>query len=99
MENGQAPDTGTLRYLRTLVTILTATMILGFVTIVVLLVIRFPELDRIGLPDAITLPEGAKATAFTQGADWYAVVTANDEILIFSRATGKLRQRIPVMPE
>jgi hypothetical protein len=46
------------------------------------------------LPDSITLPDGTRATAFTQGSDWYAVVTAQDQILIFDRATGALRQTV-----
>jgi hypothetical protein len=44
------------------------------------------------------LPEGARALAFTQGRDWYAVVTERDEILIFDRATGALRQRVAIKP-
>lgn len=76
--------------------VLTATMILGLVTIVVLLVIRLPDLSRTNpdLPAAITLPEGASASAFTQGPHWYAIVTSDDEILIYDRATGALRQRV-----
>jgi hypothetical protein len=97
-ENG-APDARTLRYLKALVTILTVTMILGFLTIVALFVMRFAEMNRVELPDKITLPDGAVATAFTQGEGWFAVVTEADEILIYSRVTGNLRQRIRVEPE
>ena len=46
------------------------------------------------LPDEIVLPPGVTATAFTRGADWHAVVTENDEILIFDVNTGRLKQRI-----
>lgn len=53
---------------------------------------------RAPLPERIALPDGTTATAFTQGPDWYAVVTADDRILIFDRATGTLRQTITVMP-
>lgn len=97
-ENG-TPDARTLRYLKALVTILTATMILGFLTIVALFVMRFSEMNRVELPDTITLPDGAVATAFTQGEGWFAVVTEANEILIYSRVTGNLRQRIRVEPE
>jgi len=83
----------TLKFLARLVTVLTATMILGLLVIVGLLVTRFwSEPDLPPLPEAITLPEGARATAFTQGEGWYAVVTEDGRILIYDRATGALRQ-------
>ena len=85
-----------MTYLKTLVTILTATMILGFLTIVALFVMRFNEMRQIGLPDTIALPDGSEASAFTRGDNWFAVVTEDDEILIFSRVTGNLRQRIQI---
>ena len=89
-----------LRILRILVTVLTVTMILGFLTIVVLFVIRLgPNPAPLALPDAITLPDGTRATAFTQGTDWYAVVTDDDEILIFDRADNSLRKRIMLTRE
>ena len=72
-----------------LVTILTGTMIAGLLIIIALVVIRYSD-RRAPLPEAITLPDGATATAFTKGSDWYAVVTGDDHILIFDRATGKL---------
>lgn len=86
-----------LRFLRLLVTILTATMIIGLLTIVALFVIRFSS-DRVSItiPDEISLPDGARATAFTRGSDWYAVVTDQDEILIFDGNSSELRQRIKV---
>lgn len=98
MENGQAPDEKTLRYLKALVTILTVTMILGFLTIVALFVMRFSAMNKAELPDEITLPDGAKAQAFTRGDNWFAVVTEDDEILIYGKSTGNLRQRIQITP-
>ncbi len=89
------PEPANLRFLRRLVTLLTAVMIAGLVAILSLIVIRFTN-ARAPLPDEITLPPGAKATAFTQGPDWYAVVTADDEILIFNREDHQLRQTIAV---
>ncbi len=80
-------------------TILTVTMILGFLTIVGLFVMRFAEMNRVELPDTITLPDGSTASAFTRGEGWFAVVTEDDEILIYSRVTGNLRQRIRIEPE
>ncbi len=99
MEDGQAPDVKTLRYLKALVTILTVTMILGFLTIVGLFVMRFSAMNKVALPEQIALPDGAKAAAFTQGEGWYAVVTNDDQILIFSRSTGNITQRITIQPE
>jgi hypothetical protein len=87
----------TLKFLARLVTVLTATMILGLLVIVGLLVTRFwsgPEMPP--LPDAISLPEGARATAFTQGEGWYAVVTEDGRILIYDRGTGALRQTVGI---
>ena len=95
-------DAGTVAYLRRLVTVLTVTMVLGFIVIVVLFVIRFS--DAFGpkhpapqdLPASITLPEGARAAAFTRAPGWYAVVTEDNRILIFDAETGRLRQAIEV---
>ena len=97
----QPADAGTLKYLRILVTVLTVTMVLGFIIIVVLFVIRFSDAfgadpDPLSLPAAITLPEGATATAFPRGPDWYAVVTQTGRILIYDAETGTLRQEIAV---
>ncbi len=90
-------DARTLRFLKALVTILTATMILGLGAIVVMLMIRLQTPDpATPLPEAITLPSGATATAFTQGRTWYAVVTADNRILIFSRESGALIQEIAI---
>ena len=83
--------------MRILVTTLTVTMILGLLAIVSLLVIRFtgpPEAPT--LPDQIILPGDSKAIAFTQGPEWFAVVTDGNEILIFSRDSGALLQTIGV---
>lgn len=89
------PEPGNLRFLRLLVTILTGTMIAGLLAIITLLVIRFPTATP-ALPEAITLPDGTRAQAFTATARWYAVVTTDDRILIYNRDTGDLRQEITV---
>lgn len=78
-----------------MVTVLTTVMILGVVVVIGLLVTRLSR-DTPVLPSEIALPDGAKATAFTQGADWYAVVTDKNEILIFDRMTGALQQTVIV---
>jgi Family of unknown function (DUF6476) len=89
-----------LRFLKGLVIILTLTMIVGVITIVALIVTRMPGAMRASLPmpDQITLPDGAKAQAFTQGTAWYAVVTTDDRILVYSRASGALVQEIAINP-
>lgn len=84
-----------LRFLRRLVTVLTAVMICGVLVVIGLLVTRLRDRGPV-LPDAITLPAEAEATAFTQGEGWYAIVTAQDEILIYDRLTGKLRQTLKI---
>ena len=75
-------------------------MIIGVITIVALVVTRMPGAVRasLPLPEQITLPDGAKAQAFTQGDDWYAVVTTDDRILIYNRASGALVQEITLNP-
>lgn len=78
-----------------MVTVLTTVMILGVVIVIGLLVTRLSR-DAPVLPSQISLPDGAKAVAFTQAADWYAVVTDNGEILVFDRMTGALRQTVVV---
>jgi hypothetical protein len=89
-----------LRFLKALVIVLTLTMIGGVITVVAVIVTRMPQaiqpLPR--MPEAITLPGGTRATAFTQGADWYAVATADDRILIFDRASGALIQTVAIRP-
>jgi Family of unknown function (DUF6476) len=86
-----------LRFLRRLVTVLTTVMICGVLVVIGLLVTRLNR-DSPILPQEIALPEGASAVAFTQGPDWYAVVTDRNEIIIFDRLTGKLHQTVQVTP-
>jgi hypothetical protein len=89
-----------LRFLRALVVLLTLTMIVGVIVIVAVIVTRMPRAMQAlpAMPEAITLPDGTRAAAFTQGTDWYAVVTADDRILIFDRGTGVLRQSVAITP-
>ncbi|UWR27488.1 DUF6476 family protein [Sulfitobacter sp. S223] len=89
------PEPANLRFLRRMVTVLTTVMIFGVVIVIGLLVTRLGR-DTPVLPAEITLPDGATATAFTQAADWYAVVTDDNRILIFDRMTGALRQTVVV---
>ena len=84
-----------LRGLKRLVTTLTLVMILGFLVLIAALVIRL-NADPLPLPDQISLPEGVRAQAFTQGTDWFAVVTDAGTILIYDRTTGRLRQTVMI---
>jgi hypothetical protein len=89
------PEPPNLRFLRRLVTVLTAVMIAGLLIVVGLLVIRLnPQAPA--LPDQIALPDGAEARAFTRGTGWFAVVTSDDRILIFDAISGALRQTIAI---
>ena len=92
----QPIDPALVKYLRILVTVLTVTMILGFIVIVVLFVTKFSDAFGPELPDEITLPDGSTPMAYTRGDGWYAVVTTQNEILIFDGDTGVLRQTIAI---
>lgn len=74
-------------------TVLTVVMIGGVLIVITLIVIRFSN-DTPVLPETLVLPGNAKATAVTQGTDWVAVVTDADEILIYDRMSGALRQTV-----
>jgi hypothetical protein len=89
------PEPTNLRVLRLLVTVLTAVMIGGVVVVVGLLVTRLSG-KSLPLPETLTLPDGATAKALTVSDDWYAVVTDSDQILIFDRVTGNLRQTLVI---
>ncbi len=89
------PEPPNLRFLRRLVTALTAVMIGGLLVITGLLVIRFSQSGPT-LPDQIILPDGTTAQAFTQGNGWYAVVTTGNQILVFDQLTGALKQTVQI---
>ncbi len=90
-----------MRFLKTLVTVLTGVMIAGLLTIVALLVIRLgpapaPPAFPV-LPEGIALPEGETMQALTIARDWVVVVTEAGAVLLYDRESGALRQR--VVPE
>jgi hypothetical protein len=101
MDDARIPEAEArnLRFLRRLVTALTATMILGVAAIVILLVIRLQAPSAPFVPDAIVLPAGVTATAYTQGTGWIAIVTSDDEILIYDPEGHGLVRRIPIVIE
>tara|TARA_R110002049_G_scaffold140930_9_gene302415 strand:- start:21355 stop:21639 length:285 start_codon:yes stop_codon:yes gene_type:complete len=93
MDNPDEP--ANLRFLRRLVTVLTVVMIGGVLVVILLLVTRLRDAGP-DMPQAITLPDGTEAQAFTQGRGWYAVVTQDNKILIFDQISGKLRQTVVI---
>ncbi|MCZ0961745.1 DUF6476 family protein [Paracoccus benzoatiresistens] len=82
-----------LRLLRWLVTGLALVMGLGMIAIVALLWMRLGQPVLPGLPEAITLPEGARPEAVTFARDWIVVVTDAGEVLLYDRSGG-LRDRL-----
>jgi len=84
-----------LKFLRRLVTTLTAVMIGGLVVVISLLVIRLSD-KAVTLPDSITLPDGTTPTAVTFGKGWIAVVSDDNRILILDAESGDLRQTITI---
>ena len=94
----EGPLPPSLRFLKTLVTALTLSMIGGVIAITVLLVTRLPGAGPTlpVLPDAITLPAGETAMAVTFGKGWIAVVTESEKILILA-PDGSLRQSIDLV--
>lgn len=84
-----------LKFLRLLVTSLAAIMIVGVLVVIALLVTRLRDTGP-QLPAEITLPDGARATAFTQGQGWYAVVTDDNRLLVFNRTSGALVQELAI---
>jgi hypothetical protein len=97
------PEPRRLRQLRLLVTVLTATLIVGVITIVALLVIRLSSFGSAPpLPSEIALPAGERAEAVTLGRDWIAVVTVDgsgqERIRILDRATGASRTVTEIAP-
>ncbi len=97
------PEPPKLRYLRVLVTVLTATMILGLLTIIVLIVIKImqPPAPVLKLPDTLSLPYGEKAQAITQGLNWIGVVTRDKdgaERFYVLNLDGTTRQVVEIAP-
>ncbi len=79
-------DARTIGYLKTLVTVLTVTMIAGVLTIIVLLVIRLQSPAPLpALPDTITLPDGAAPVALTFADGWIAVTTEDGRLMVYRR--------------
>lgn len=85
-----------LRFLKGLVIVLMITMIVGVITVVGLLVTRMPDGNAAPLlPAAVSLPDGLLAEAVTAGKGWFAVVTTDQQILVFG-LDGALVQQVRI---
>jgi hypothetical protein len=98
------PEPRRLRQLRWLVTALTATLILGVITIVALLVIRLSSIGAAPeVPAGVALPAGETAEAVTMGKGWIAVVTVDEagkeRIRVLDAATGAPLAVTEIVPE
>ena len=92
------PTPPEVRFLKLLTGTLAVVMTLGIMAIVALLALRLPgTAPAPPLPETIALPDGLTAEAVTLGRDFIAVV-AGDEILIYDRDGGRLRQRVTLTP-
>lgn len=89
-ETEAAPE---LRWLKALVIGLAAVMAFGMIAIVTILWLRLSQPMLPDLPEAITLPEGAKPEAITFARNHIVVVTTAGEVLLYDRS-GALQDRI-----
>ena len=72
-------------------------MIGGIIALVTLIFIRFQdEANPVALPNSITLPDGTRPVAFTHTRKWYAIITDDDQIMVFDTG-GDLVQTIKVL--
>ena len=86
-----------VRFIKRLVTVLTATMIAGLLVIIALFVIRFREPAPLALPETLDLPQGETAQAVTMMPERILIITKSGRILVYDRA-GRLSQTITLDP-
>lgn len=89
---GDGPLPPNLRFLRVLVTVLTAVMILGVLTVVLLLVIRLNDFSRPILvhPDVFTIPAEVGTVGYSV-INGYTVIIGDDGVIrVFSSDTREL---------
>lgn len=89
-DNGPLPPN--LRFLRVLVTVLTAVMILGVLTIVLLLVIRLNDTRAPVLvhPEVFAIPAGVNTVGYSV-IDGYTVIIGDDGVIrVFTSDTREL---------
>ncbi|MDA5094714.1 DUF6476 family protein [Aliiroseovarius sp. KMU-50] len=87
---------GTVRFLKILVTTLTATTIIGLIVLITVIVMRFQQENVVPLPDELVLPAGVTATAVTRGPGWFAVVTDDERILILEPDGQTIRREVSI---
>ena len=90
-----------LRTLRRLVNALTVVLILGFITVVVVIVIRFasPATPPPEIPENIALPNGQTSVAVTLSRSWVAVVAVTSdgtEFIHIFNLDGSLRDSVQI---
>ncbi len=93
---GDGPLPANLRYLRILVTVLTAVMILGVITIVGLLVIRLNDTARPILvhPEVFDIPPGVGTVGYSV-INGYTVIIGDDGVIrVFASDTRALVQEL-----
>lgn len=88
----ETPEPANLRFLRVLVTVLTAVMIAGLIAVVALLVTRLPG-AAVRVPDALALPVGADPLAVTQMPSGWLVTTRDGRVLLFA-PDGTFRREV-----
>lgn len=81
-----------LRFLKALVTVLTAVMILGVITIVAVLVTRLPG-AAVDAPEALAIPPGTTIVAVTRAPSFFLVTTDDDRLLVFD-VDGSFRREV-----
>ncbi|MEL7098665.1 MAG: DUF6476 family protein [Pseudomonadota bacterium] len=88
-------DAPQLTFLRRLVTVLTATMILGVLLIVTLLVIRLNTAPApLTLPEGLTLPDGSVPQAITLTQTRVLIIDSAGTLYIHDRASGERLQTL-----
>ena len=81
----------TIMFLKRLVTVLAGVMIIGFVIIVSLFILNF-RTSKMPIPAKIELPSSVSPVAYTQTKNWYAIITDQDEILIYDKAGNQIQK-------
>lgn len=72
-----------LRFLKALVTVLTAVMIVGAIAVVALLVTRLSDRPGPPVPPALAMPDDVEPFAVTQAPGRWIVTTRDGRLLIF----------------
>ncbi|OAN72668.1 hypothetical protein A8B78_19495 [Jannaschia sp. EhC01] len=93
---GDGPLPPNLRFLRVLVTVLTAVMILGVLTVILLLVIRLNDIRGPILvhPEVFSIPAGVNTVGYSV-VDGYTVIIGDDGIIrVFASDTQELVQQL-----